>query len=76
MLKSSRLSVVFAFLVVLILLVQITAFAGNTQSQEPSADSKTSRQSNRLRNERRKSCVSALLGAWLRFRLWGDASRQ
>src|SRR6185369_10717685 len=54
MLKSSRLSVVFASLVVLILLVQITALAGNTQSQEPSAGSKTSQKVKSSKKKKKK----------------------
>ena len=53
MLKSARLSVVFASLVVLILLVQITAFAGN-QSQEPSASAKNTPQTVKLSKKRRR----------------------
>src|SRR5678815_705567 len=53
MLKSSRLSVVFASLVVLILLVQITAFAGN-QSQEPSASGKNTPQTVKSSKKKKK----------------------
>ena len=59
MLKSSRLSVVFVSLVVLILLVQITAFAGNTQSQEQSAGNKTS-QTVKSSKKKKKKKVSAV----------------
>jgi len=58
MLKSSRLSVVFASLVVLILLVQITALAGNTQSQEPSAGSKTSQKVKSSKKRKKKKVAS------------------
>ena len=59
MLKSARLSVVFASLVVLVLLVQITAFAGN-QSQEPSASAKNTPQTVKSSKKKKKKKVAAV----------------
>jgi hypothetical protein len=63
MFKLSRLSA-FAALVVLILLVQVTAFAGNGQAQEPSAgnaDSKTQTSKTTKKRKKKKVTTSAPL---------------
>ncbi|HEY6804538.1 MAG TPA: lamin tail domain-containing protein [Pyrinomonadaceae bacterium] len=57
MLKLSRLSA-FAALTVLILLVQVTAFAGNGQSQEPSAGNADKAQTSKSTKKRKKKKVT------------------
>jgi hypothetical protein len=67
MLKSARLSVGFAALVVLVLLVQITAFAGNNQAQEQSAGTADSKAQTAKATKKRKKKKAATVAPLVIF---------